>query len=216
MKMKKIMAICLLLLLMAIPSSTAEAGVANDNVQNDEGKSVIYTAFLSDGSSTTDKLLVSEEDVVELKNHLSTLLKEIINVKNWGGLNSIIDKFKANKNPIISKILQPLGIFNLFRSRAFVISLGHGYAFNPFKNNLKIRKKIDFWHYSSGKFLKARTVILKPLALKMKLLTGFQIGVMTHFIGLYIMIPRHLPEKSYTFFIGTARRINGIQILPNL
>ena len=46
----------------------------------------------------------------------------------------------------------------------------------------------------------------------MKVLKGLQIGFMSRFIGLYLFVARKLPEKSYTFFMGTARRINGIQL----
>ena len=76
----------------------------------------------------------------------------------------------------------------------------------------KIRKKVSFWHYSSGKLFKDRTLILKPLALKMKILTGSQFGMMTRFTGAYIYVPRTFPQKSYTFFMGIAKRVSGLQM----
>ena len=216
MKMKKIMAIYLLLLLMAIPSGIAEAGVANDTIQNNESTSVFLTSFLSDGSSTTERMLVSEEEVVELKNTFSNLIQSALAVKSLQGLKKLIDNLISNNNPIISAIFKPFSKFRPLLNRGFVISFGHGFKFNPFKNNLKIRKKIDFWHYSSGKLIKDRTIIFKPLALKVKVLTGLQFGFMTRFTGIYVFISRKLPEKGYTFFMGTARRINGLQVLPKI
>jgi hypothetical protein len=215
-KMKKIMAICVLLLLIAVPSGIAEAGVSNDSTQNNESTSVLLTSFSTDGSSTTEKILVSEKQVVELKNTFSNLIQSALAVKSLQGLKNLIDNLIGSNNPVLSAIFKPFKKFRPILNRGFVISFGHGYKFNPFKNNLKIRKKIDFWHYSSGKLIKDRTIIFKPLALKVKVLTGLQFGFMTRFTGIYVFIPRKLPEKGYSFFMGTARRINGLQVLPKI
>lgn len=216
MKMKKIMAIYVLLLLMAIPLGIAEAGEANDTIQNNGSTSVFLTSISTDGSSATEKILVSEEEVVELKNTFSNLIKSALTIKSLQGLRNLIKNLVGSNNPIISTIFKPFIKFRPLLNRGFVISFGHGFKFNPLKNNLKIRKKIDFWHYSSGKLIKDRTIIFKPLALKVKVLTGLQFGFMTRFTGVYVFIPRKLPEKGYTFFMGTARRINGLQILPKI
>jgi len=216
MKLKKIMAIYVLLLLIVIPRGIAEAGATNDTIQNNESTSVFLTSFLTDGSSTTEKILVSEEEVIELKHTFSNLIQSALAVKSLQGLKNLIDRLINNNNPIISAIFKPFSKFRPLLNRGFVISFGHGFKFNPFKNNLKIRKKIDFWHYSSGKLIKDRTIIFKPLALKIKVLTGLQFGFMTRFTGIYVFIPRKLPEKGYTFFMGTARHINGLQVLPKI
>jgi hypothetical protein len=216
MKMKKIIAICLLLLLMAVPNTFAEASSSSDIAQNNRDNSIILTTIQEDGTSTTEEIISSEEEIVTLKNTLSTLIQRASFAKNWQRLQDIISNLINSNNPILSKMFKPLIKFRPLLNRALVISLGHNFKFNPFKNNLKIRKKLGFWHYSSGKIIKDRTIIFKPLALKLKVLSGAQIGFMARFVGIYIFIPRKIPEKSFTFFMGTARRIKGFQALPSI
>lgn len=215
MKMKrKIMAIWVILLLVAIPLGIAEASETYEKEQDSENLIVELVSVKSDGGLTTEKMFLSEEKVVELENTLSIFLQTFQSAKNWEELADIIDSSIGTSNSLALTILKSYINLRLSKSRAFVISSGHGFNFNPFKkNDLKLRKDINFWHYSSGKLIEDRTIIIQPLALKMKLLTGIQFGFMTRFTGIYIFVSRRLPEKSYTFFMGTARRINGIQVL---
>lgn len=212
MKMKrKIIAIWVILLLIAIPFGIAQASETNEQEQNNETIPVEIATF-EEGIPTTEKVILSEEELVEFENTISALIDKIQSVTNWEGLKDIINGLLGSN---------ALGIFSIFRSllsrllpgRTYVISSGHGYKFNPFKkSSIKIRKKLSFWHYSSGEILKDRTIILKPLALKIKVLKGLQFGFMTKFTGIYIYVARKLPEKSYTFFMGMAQRANGIQL----
>jgi hypothetical protein len=101
----------------------------------------------------------------------------------------------------------------LLPAKTYVFSSGHGYKLNPLKKgSMKIRKILSIWHYSSGKILKDRTIILKPLALKLKILKGSQFGFMTRFTGIYFNVVRKFPQKSYTFFMGSVHQAFGMQI----
>jgi hypothetical protein len=211
---RKIMAIWVILLLVAIPIGVAQASESNDREQNNETVSVELITFESDEILSTETVVLSKEDLIELENIISILIVRIQSAKNWEEIEGIINNLPKTNGVILSIIFKILSKFRLSRSRAFVISSGHGYKLNPFKKSeLKIRKKFTFWHYSSGKIIKDRTIYFQPLAFKMKILKGIQFGFMTRFTGIYIFVARKLPEKSYTFFLGTAHRIKGIQIL---
>ena len=210
---RKILAIWVILLLVTIPFGIVQASETLELEQNNETVTVELAAFESDEILTTETLVLSEEELIELKSTISVLIEKIQSSNSWEALEELINNLQRKNNPIISTIFKILSKFKLFRSRAFVISSGHSYKFNPFKKGgLDIRKKFTFWHYSSGERIKDRTIYFQPLAFNMKVLKGIQVGFMTRFTGIYIFIARKLPEKSYTFFMGTAGRISGIQL----
>ena len=216
MKMKrKIMAIWVILLLIAIPISIAEAN-ENTKETNNETLQAELAAVNPDGTLTTETMYLSEEEVTELENTIPVLIDKIQTAGSWENLLEIIRNFLKN-SPILNSIL---GLFTRFRKalyRSIVISSGHGFKFNPFKKtDFSLREKITFWHYSSDKLFKDRTIIITPLAFKMKILKGRQFGFMRNFFGIYLFIARKLPEKSYTFFIGTAQKARGIEVFPNI
>jgi hypothetical protein len=209
---RKIMAIWIILLLITIPFGIAQASERHKQEKNNKTISVEISTFDSDEISTTETILLSEEELVEFENTILILFDKIQSVKNWAEFKGVIEGLLKESN---------LGIFSIFRSlsskllpgKTYVISSGKGLKFNPLKKgSIKIKKIFSIWHYSSGKILKDRTLILKPLALKMRILKGLQFGFMTGFTGIYLYIARKFPQKSYTFFMGTARRAFGIQI----
>ena len=96
------------------------------------------------------------------------------------------------------------------------MSLGHSLKLNPFKkNSYKIRQNSKFWFYINGGKTEDRTIILKPFSLKFDILKGLQIGRMSGFFGIYIYIAKKFPQRCTTFFIGTARKINGLDIFSS-
>ena len=209
---RKILAIWVILLLATIPFGIVQAGETYQTEQNNETVTVELTAFESDEILASETVVLSEEEFVELENVITKLMDWIESVSSWEELENIINNLPVKSGIILSIINKILSKFNLFRSRAFVISKGNGYKFNPFKkSDFSIRKRFTFWHYSNGGRIQDRTIYIQPLSFKIKVLKGLQIGFMTRFIGMYIFVARKLPEKSFTFFMGTAGRINGIQ-----
>lgn len=210
---KKIMAIWVVLLLFAIPFSIAQA---SENIQNNDIATVEIATFLSNGITTTETIDLSGEDLAEFENTISILIERIQSATSWEEIENIFKNIPEPKGVILQLIFKILSKFIPFRNRAFVISHGHSYKLNPLrKNGFKIRQKFTLWHYTNGDRGKDKTIFFKPLSFKMKVLTGMQIGFMSRFTGIYIYISKNLPEKSYTFFMGTAARINGIQVLPS-
>ena len=214
MKMKgKILAIWIILLFFTIPFGIVNAGETYQTVQNKETVTVELSAFESDEILATETVVLSEEELVELENVITKLMDWIESVSGWEELENIINNLPIKSGIIKSIINKIFSKFSLFRSRAFVISSGHGFKFNPFKkSDFSIRKKLTFWHYSNGERMQDRTIYIQPLSFKMKILKGLQVGFMTRFFGIHIFVARKLPEKCYTFFMGTAGRINGIQL----
>lgn len=220
------MAICMILLLFAIPISIAEASETSYPGQANEVISIEIKTLNEAEEYLIETVFLSEEELVQLEAILSTLIEEIESANNLEEIEYILENLPMETGVItslLSKIISMIksitkGVLSRFKifQRSFVISSGRGYKLNPFKRNeIKIRKTLSFWHYSSSNLLKSRTIIFEPLALKMKVLKGLQFGFMSRFTGIYIFVSRKLPEKSYTFFMGMARRANGIEFLPN-
>ena len=210
---KKIMAIWIILLLVAIPYNIAQASENQNNEQNNETLFVEVVDVNEDGIITNETISISEEGLAELENTISILMDNILSTNSWEKLENIIDNLPKTNGIITSIILKIISRFKLLSSRAIVISLGHSYKLNPFRKNLfRLRQKFTFWLYSNEGKTEDRTIILRPFALKLRIIRGLQFGFMKNFFGIYIYIAKKFPQKSTTFFMGTARRINGIQI----
>ena len=209
---RKIMAIFVILLLTSIPIGIVQASESLEKNENKKTVSIEITTFNSDEILETERILLSANDLIVFKEKIETLIDRIQFAESWDEVQSIVNNvLNGNKLGIFSLI--KLLFSKIIAGRTYVISSGHGYKFNPLKKgSMKIRKTLSIWHYSTGKILKDRTIILKPLALKMRVLKGSQFGIMTRFTGLFIYTAKKFPQKSHTFFIGIARRVNGIQM----
>jgi len=211
---RKCMAIFVIMLLLALSVSIAEASEVSANEQTPETVSVELTALNSDGTQTTENLQITQEQLAKLENAISTIMDQIQSTDNPDGniIRDIIEKILENENSLIARILGIFTTLKLSRNRGFVISSGHGIDYNPLnKISFRIRKKAAIWHYNSNGIIDSRTIIVKPLALNMRILRGTQIGFMTKFIGVYLSVSQGFLRNSYTLFMGTARHINGIQ-----
>lgn len=218
---RKIIAILAVLLLFAIPFNVAQAG----EIQNEETTSVEIGDINENGDLITETFSLPEEQLVELEAVLSVISEKIGSANSLQEIENIIQNIQIKSGisgTIVSKIIsiittfirKIITTFRLFFDRSLVFSSGHGYRLNPLKHTelFKITKKFAFWHYSNKGAIKDRTIIFRLRGLKMRILTGGQFGWMRNFFGLYIYIARRIPRMSYTFFMGTARRINGIQV----
>jgi hypothetical protein len=217
MKIKqKIIALSTVLLLLTIPLSIAEANESSEKFNNETLKVEILTAK-PDGTLTTEKIILSEEDLAELEYKISQLMDAISSIKDWGSLRYQIEKILGQDNPLLENTLKIFSIYHLSINRGFVISSGHGYDFTPLKRlSFKITKMVAFWHYGSNGLIEDRTIILKPFVPDMKILIGKQFGAMTNFIGIYFFVSKGFLRESYTFFMGTARYINGFDFIPEI
>jgi hypothetical protein len=209
---RKIMAIILVLLLLSIPFGIVQASDSIKNKEEDNSIPVEIVTLDSDEILRTETIKITDDELEEFENTISILIDKISSADNWQSVRNIINNFLEGNNLGLLTLLKNI-LSRIITFRTYVISSGHGYKINPIKKGaIKIRKRVSFWHYSSGKMIKDRTLILKPLALKMKILKGSQVGIMTRFTGAYIYVARKFPQKSYTFFMGIAKQVSGIQM----
>ena len=211
---RKIIAIWLVLLLVAVPVGIAGAEETHEDEEPNETFVLEFAVVADDGSLTSERLLVSEEDLVELQNAVSTIMNEIesMDAFDWSILRDLIERVFGDDGPFAGKLLGIFSALRLSKNRGFVISSGRGTDFSPLKRiTFKIRKKVGFWHYNSNDMVTDKTIIVKPLALNTKILNGRQFGIMTGFLGIYISVSKGFLRESYTMFMGTARRINGVE-----
>jgi len=170
-------------------------------------------------TTTTEKFTLYKQELEELENILSKLMEELESATNPDDVENIIEstlitkKSFGLKHPVLSWILDSLSDYRLPRSRAFVISHGRSFKINPFKNHkLDTYRRLTLWQYSDkwGFDRPGKTFIIRYSPFNTKILRGKQIGMMTHFLGIYVYVSQPPPQKSYTFFIGSARQIGGI------
>ena len=210
---RKIIAIWLVLLLVAVPVGIAGAEETQEEEPN-ETFVLELAVVAADGSLTSEQLLVSEEDLEELESAVSTIMNELESMGNfdWSILRDLIERLFGGDGPFVGKLLGIFSALRLSKNRGFVISSGPGRDLTPLKKiTFKIRRKVGFWHYNSNAMVADKTIIVKPLALNMKILNGRQFGIMTGFLGIYISVSKGFLRESYTMFMGTARRINGVE-----
>jgi len=215
---RKLMAIGIAVLFVAISISHAEAGNSSNNVES-EPILLEFGTIASDGTFATDALFISEGDLSELEEAVSVIMDKIesTNDFDWGSLRELIERLFGREGILFGRLFEIFSKFKLSKTRGFVISSGHGRDLSIRDSfSFNIRKNLAFWHYNSKKLFNDRTIIVKPSALKFKILKGRQVGIMRNFFGLYLSVSRGFLKDSYTFFMGTARRINGFEVFPRL
>jgi hypothetical protein len=194
-------------------------GVSFQSVATKEKDDKIELSFSlvdSENSIITEKLSLSRQELNELQDGLTQLIDKLQSVSTDDELTKITESVFMGKRyqPILSLILDLLGQIRIIKNRDFVISQGWNYNFNSNKEQkTSLYKFLNIWYYlpySSMNF-SSRTFILKHSRINFETdsLVGMQIGMMSRFRGIHIYIPRVFPEKSYTFFIGTAKHVVG-------
>jgi len=187
-----------------------------EDEMQDEVVNIEYVLVDLDGSVTIEKFTLSEQELKELEVMLSEFMEKIQSATDHNDVMNILNTFLVNRHPTLSFILKPLSSYKMFRNRVFIASQGWSYKLNPFKNSsAEIYKLFNFWHYTnrsefgmpSGTFILRHGNLFDTDA---KFLRGIQIGMMTRFRGIYVYIARPLSEKSYTFFMGTAHHVVGL------
>lgn len=181
---------------------------------------VELSSVQSDGTIKTEIYQLSNGDLASLLEKLQNLLDLLNGVTDKNKLlDLLLELLRGEGNPIISKILQNLIDSNFALDSNLVMSCGFGYNLNPFKElKTEIIKPIVFWQYSSMNEvmqIPSTTAIVKFNPFKLQTSMGSQFGFMFRFKGIYVHVPQQYPMQSFTFFIGTAKRVINIE-LPNV
>ena len=218
---KKIITIGIITLFIGLSFSSVHANEILESEQKDETITVEYTTLNSNGILSRENVKLTEEELNELLVTLSVFMETVQSKTDIDDITEIFDRLvKDREHPILDTIIDMIKkiISNLneklSKMRRLVISHGKSYKLNLFKNSdLSFYKRWAFWHYSPKKgIFSSKTIILYP-PFDIKMLNDWQVGFMTKFIGFHIYIARRFPKQSYTFFLGTAKSINGVQLL---
>ena len=208
----KLITMGILFVFIAIPFSSINADMVINEGLKEETVTVGFSAVDSKGLVQKYELKLTEEKFSNLKTTLSKLAEKIENIKDFKNLRNILDKSFEDDYPILFFLLTAFGS-TLINNTNFIVSSGFGYTFKlSNKMDLSFQKRSLIWRYSNtpDKALPTRTLIVKGLDIDD--LSGKQIGFMTKFTGIYLFMPEQYPEKSYTFFIGTAKMAFGIDL----
>ena len=214
-KSKSILAIGMVALFIGLSFSPVTADEIKE--ENETETYDVEIAVVDEGIIKTETIKLTEREVGQLQLALAEVMEKLETADNADDVMDIIGTFPFfnGKHPILTWILNFFSVYKLPRSRAFVFSHGWGYKINPFKGNtVDLYRPFTMWQYSTrSRFtipIPAKTFIMRFSPFNVNFLHGTQIGMMSRFIGLYIYISQPVPQKSYTFFMGTARHIGGL------
>lgn len=209
---RKILTIATVFLFVFVQFSIVEAS----ETKQQEGKQTLVelAAVNEEGIFDIQKIYLNEEELNEFQEAIERLIDKLEKAESIEKIEEIISNDPISNIPFIGTILST--IFKKFSlGRGFVISSGKCYKLNPLKRTkINLIKRLSLWHYLSFDGLNARTIVVKPLKFDMKILRGTQVGLMRKFFGIHVFISKPFPAKSSSFFLGTAKRINGIQLAP--
>jgi hypothetical protein len=214
-KKTSIVVAVLFISLTLIPITTADTAIQQEQIIPIELTTVQENGFLQ-----TETFYLSDVEWSSVVGKLTTLMQILNMVKGEEAIsNALLDFINGNDNPLLSRIISGLLNSQMDFDRQLVISAGWGINLIPFRNSqTDFIKPITFWHYaeqSDTMTFPSMTASLDFSPFKLKSVIGSQLGIMFRFRGVYIHIPQTFPNQSFTFFIGTAKRIINIE-LPNL
>jgi hypothetical protein len=218
----KILAFGIVLMLVSISLGMVQAVELKNNDEKTGLVTIEISPIYGEENSIIETVVLSEDQLNELELILSDIIMSIESANSWEDINIILDDYTTSylhKTGIIYDLIIKIitGIMKfikeiilnlkiLFDSN-LVISSGHCFRFNLFKTRrlFKIRKNLCVWHYFKGK-----TLIWKPDV--RKTLIDRQIGFMSFFNGMYLHISKKFPQRSYTFFFGMPKIVDGISL----
>lgn len=205
-------------IVLMVPVITNIAVAANTTCKTDQ--QVATLELLSCGDDGNFKFLsykLTKEDLIELQK----LIEEIIDsLSDPTDINSIIDEIKGKlKDTKLGKLLED--ILRLpsgggpVQKRVFIMSNGYGKRFDlKLLPKIRIFKPYTFWsYYGLGNYMKrSKTIIIDPSPPGVRVLHGWQIGMMRRFIGIYIRLTGTMLDKDHVFFIGYAYKVVALDI----
>ena len=196
--------------------------IANEYMEENsygEKITVKYTSIDLNRFTAEEKITLSEQEFTGLKTKLFSLFDGLKSKTDKKGIMDVLTTFiDSNDQPLLNKILTSLFNSRILGNNKLVFSLGYGYNLNPFKESkTAVKKPFTFWCYadaSNQMLIPSITEVVSLNPFEVKTFTGAQMGFMLRFRGFQIQIVQPLPQKSYTFFIGTAQYVGGFEFTP--
>ena len=211
---KKLMGllVCMLLISTVLPV----ASVGGRAAQNMDVKPVKLLLFDQDGSVTQEIMTLSGKETFNVWSILSKLVEKIQSAKDYNGVIQTLKNLREKQNNrFIQLLTDALMKRKPSMKKLFIVSYGSGYRFNPLKTSeFAVKKRFAFWHYSGKSPISSssRTVMMDPYPFQMKVLNGWQLGIMRGFSGVYVYMPDTTSSRYNTFFIGFASHARGMDI----
>jgi len=209
MSRKALIALSVSLMFLLAPA----AAVAN--AAQEEKKYTVEMTFYGDGKEISTTSAMSRGEIAGILDLIKTIMKAIQNMnENLTNITENISKILEQKFPLLG-LLSSISGGGPFHDRVLIISNGYGKRIN-----IKTDPKVSFfrfftmWHYFGTKdyLIKSQTVIIDPVNAKIRLLTGWQLGIMRNFIGLYVKIKGSPLEKDHIFFMGFASKVTAFDL----
>jgi len=183
-----------------------------------EPQSLLTRVVFGSESVTEEDISLPASEETAFKTKLSEFMNSLDSVNDYTELLATIQDFFGEKqgSSLLKEALQNINGFSLFSKRVFVISYGHNPTVNLFKKfqfNL-LRPATLFWYYSgtSPHIISDKTLIIDPYPFDVRVLDGRQMGFMKRFVGIYIYKPSSTISESFTFFIGYAYKVAGVDL----
>ena len=212
------------IILLFLGASFGQGTLSTTQVTSQESTPILIDCDVlsDDGSLSTIQLELTDEDQTSLQYSLSQLITALEGASTIEDMEDIIASSSLNKrfSPLLSFILDTISKLRMVRNRVFIISQGWGYTLNPNKTkDIEFHKFLCSWYYAprSNWNMTSKTLIIRHsrIELEFENLNGRQLGIMNRFRGIHIVIPREFPEKTYHFFLGTAKHVGGMDF-PSL
>ena len=212
------------IILLFLGASFGQGTLSTTQVTSQESTPILIDCDVlsDDGSLSTIQLELTDEDQTSLQYSLSQLITALEGASTIEDMEDIITSSSLNKrfSPLLSFILDTISKLRMVRNRVFIISQGWGYTLNPNKTkDIEFHKFLCSWYYAprSNWNMTSKTLIIRHsrIELEFENLNGRQLGIMNRFRGIHIVIPREFPEKTYHFFLGTAKHVGGMDF-PSL
>jgi hypothetical protein len=195
--------------------------MANETIIEDKNDEIIieYATVDLQGSTNIKQISLSENELIDIQNKLSNLFEELqLQKNNEDTLNLLKSYLNDDRYPILSRIFSNLFNFDFIGRRKLVVSQGMGPNLNLFKDReTAIVKPFTSWIYSGSNNvlpIPSATGVLSINPFRIQTYMGTQFGFMLRFRGIYINIGQPSSMQSYTFFIGSAKRIVGFELTP--
>ncbi|KAA0008161.1 MAG: hypothetical protein FE042_02765 [Thermoplasmata archaeon] len=209
MNRKMLLALSISLMFLLTPAALV-AGATEE-----EKEYTVEMTLYSNGKEISTVSTMSKEDITSLFDLIKMIMKAIQSMnENITNITENISKILEQRFPLLG-LLSSISGGGPLHDRVLIISNGYGKRIN-----IKTDPKVSFfkfftvWHYFGTKdyMIKSQTVIIDPVNAKIRLLTGWQLGIMKNFIGLYIKIRGSPLEKDHIFFMGFASKVTAFDL----
>ena len=208
MKERKLITTLFVVSILLVSPILGTGGAVEDSI--DEVKQTVtvqYTFFDQNGSIIERLFNISWEDLKNLNNSFSDIINKTLS-GNFTNITEAIKDFYDNhtwlKRWFRLQSLRPL------EKRVFIVSSGYGKKIDirPFAS-MDIYRPLTFWLYfgKSNYTNRSKTIIVDPILPKIRILKGFQFGMMRRFVGVYIRVSGTPLQKDHIFFMGYAYKV---------